>query len=520
MATLDTERSLLVVRIVYDGPPMSGKTTSVRTLAEGLERRAETPDEVNGRTLYFDWVDYVGGIFEGYRIRCQIVTVPGQDALVERRQYLLSTADSVVFVADTSRPHWARSRAVLQECIRDLDMDEPPVGVVLQANKRDANDAVPKAELREELSDHRSLGIVESVATDGRGVREAFVFGVALALDRVRELMRANRMREGKPEVDAPDELMAALRAAETERQSSDAPRSSSRSSDPSMRTPLPGVSDAQRGFRLSRRYPETASTLAALEMRAEPVSTTGSVLLPSSSVPSGRIWPPVDGRALLHALDEVTQGRAPLRTSSGDWLSVLPGAEWLMHSHESAEFDDPEEGEEQLLIWARLHASSRERLSEGRCIVLSESSPGRFRLWQVVRQHPSVEEFVTASLISGNPELVASTLLEGALLLRTAYPYFDRQPCRLPCSVATVGHASWQPAYLGLVPEPRFVEPASERPLDPTFVSRELRSLVHRVGAFDRLDPDEVLAALDQLVAERPEHQTVAEAVREAFAT
>ena len=75
MATLDKQRDLVVVRIVYDGPPMSGKTTSVRALAEGLGRPAETPDEVNGRTLFFDWVDYVGGMFEGHRIRCQIVTV-------------------------------------------------------------------------------------------------------------------------------------------------------------------------------------------------------------------------------------------------------------------------------------------------------------------------------------------------------------------------------------------------------------------------------------------------------------
>jgi signal recognition particle receptor subunit beta len=517
VATLDKQRDLVVVRIVYDGPPLSGKTTTVRTLADGLDRRAETPEEVNGRTLFFDWVDYVGGMFEGHRIRCQIVTVPGQDALSQRRKYLLSTADSVVFVADTTRPHWEHSRAALEECIRELgSSEEPSVGVVLQANKRDAEDAVPKVELRNDLSEYAALGIVESVATDGRGVREAFVFGVRLALDRVRELIRTRRIREGKPDVDAPDELMAALRAAEAGSMPQEDPsRASLASVGPSS---PPSVSRSSDSLRLSQRFPETASTLAALEMRAEDVQSTSTPALPDSSVPSGRIWPPVDGRVLLHSLEEVTVGRTPMRTYSGDWLLVLPGARWLVHSHAGAEFEEPRAGEEELLSWARLHAMSRQRLSDGRCIVLAQSAPGRFRLWQIVKQHPSVEELVTASLISGDSELAASTLLESAALLSAAYPYFDQKPCRLPCSAATVGHSSWQPAYLGLVPEPRCVEPASERPLDLAFVSRELRSLVQRAGAQDRFDPDGVLGALARLAAVRAEHHALADSVRQAF--
>jgi signal recognition particle receptor subunit beta len=508
----------VVVRIVYDGPPISGKTTSVRTLAEGLGRTSETPDEVNGRTLFFDWVDYVGGMFEGHRIRCQIVTVPGQEALAERRRYLLSTADSVVFVADTTREGWIQSRLALESCIAGLESTPyAPVGVVLQANKRDSEDAIPKDVLSEELSKHSSLGIVESVATTGRGVREAFVFGVRLALDRVRELIRTSRLEVGRPLVDGADELLAAVRAQEAQAReghalAGEAPRFSVTEAAPQS---------ASRSFRLSRRFPETATTLAALDMRAEPSQESEVVpCLPSSRVPSGRIWPPVDGRALLHALDDITSGRTPMRTPSGDYLLVLPGANWLVHSYADAEFTDAHAGEEELLSWARLHAMSRHRLSEGRCIVLAESAPGCFRLWQIVKQHPSVEELVTASFISGNAESVAAALLEGAVLLASAYPYFDQEPCRLPCSASTVGQAEWKPAYLGLVPEPRFVEPASERALDPSFASRELRSLVKRAGALERLSPDAVLHALRRVVSDSPQHVMAAETVKSAFAS
>lgn len=106
MAMLDNESNTILVRIVYAGPPLSGKTQSIRSLAGMLlGRRADeatfSPGEAQGRTLYFDWVDYVGGLFKGRQVRCQIVSVPGQSALAERRRLILETADAVIFVVDS-----------------------------------------------------------------------------------------------------------------------------------------------------------------------------------------------------------------------------------------------------------------------------------------------------------------------------------------------------------------------------------------------------------------------------------
>src|SRR5690349_6479428 len=98
MPTLDKERGVLIVRVVYDGPPHSGKTTTLRSLAKGLGVEIHSPEERDGRTLFFDWVEYVGGLFEGRQIRCQIVSVPGQAELAERRKLLLQSADAVVLV--------------------------------------------------------------------------------------------------------------------------------------------------------------------------------------------------------------------------------------------------------------------------------------------------------------------------------------------------------------------------------------------------------------------------------------
>src|SRR5262245_13239688 len=99
MAIFDPERGCIVVRIVYDGAALAGKTTSLRALAESLGRPMFSGEEAEGRTLFLDWVDFVGGRFEGRPIRCQMVAVPGQPALASRRRRLLADVDTVVVVA-------------------------------------------------------------------------------------------------------------------------------------------------------------------------------------------------------------------------------------------------------------------------------------------------------------------------------------------------------------------------------------------------------------------------------------
>jgi GTPase SAR1 family protein len=131
LALLDRERNLIVLRVVYDGPPKAGKTTSLRALAGSLGQPLYSPAEEDGRTLYFDWMDYTGGRFDGYQIRCQIISVPGQRELTARRHRLLREADAVVFVADSTEVQLDRTIELLGELPRlTSDATAPPVGVV------------------------------------------------------------------------------------------------------------------------------------------------------------------------------------------------------------------------------------------------------------------------------------------------------------------------------------------------------------------------------------------------------
>ncbi|HXK17500.1 MAG TPA: GTPase domain-containing protein, partial [Polyangiaceae bacterium] len=351
MAIIDESKGVLVVRVVYDGPALSGKTTSLHALARGVSSRVECPEELGGRTLFFDWVDYVGGLFEGRQIRCQILSVPGQRDLVHRRKLLLESADAVVLVLDTRRDEWEFSQAWVRETIPYCRSKDPPVGLVLQANKRDAADAVPRDEMRDALNRIGNVALVPSIATTGDGIREAFVLAVRLALDRVRALSAAGRLATGRPSEDQATELLERLRAAE------------------------------QAGARpLNETFAQSAASALAAEL--EPVASRSDAsgspdsepstepndersFIPDPMMPGGMIWPPVDGRALLHEVASLDI--RPTRSGRADWCGS--GSGFRFHSFGRAIFSDLPSARTELIEWARQHSANATHLSTGRAV-------------------------------------------------------------------------------------------------------------------------------------------------------
>jgi signal recognition particle receptor subunit beta len=382
MAILDPRSDAVVIRVVYDGSPMAGKTTSVRALGRGLGGEVSSPAEVSGRTLYFDWLDYTGGLFEGRRIRCQIISVPGQATLAPRRRRLLEGADAIVFVGDSTPTGFAADRSYLSGLQTVLErLSGPPVGIVFQANKRDHADAVPIGKVRSMLADlGLRVAVVESIATESSGIREAFVFAVRLALDRVRDLMRTGELAAARPEVDSAQELLEDLKRVE----------------DGSMDyAALTGLVHT----RLAEIQPDTMLVKALAEavgsdddsagangISAAPTSAHFGANLepatPDDRVASGLIWPPVDGRLVLH---ELAQANVALtRSAEGDWSAVANGR-WRMHSAADDVFAELEQGRAILVQAARNQAVAREKTASC-CIALAADGHGRHRLWRIER--------------------------------------------------------------------------------------------------------------------------------------
>lgn len=435
----------IVIRIVYDGPPEVGKTTSIRALARGFGREVFTPEEQNGRTAYFDWMEHVGGRFDGAPIRCQVASVPGQRRWRPRRNRLLDQADVVVFVGDTSAAGWSGSRALLRRLLQELaQRDGPAVGVVFQANRRDVPDALPLALVREQIG-AENVAVIESVAVDGTGVREAFVFAIRLALDRVREEQRQG-LAGTRAEIDIDDLL-----------------------------TDLMFLEHGDEDGRVSE------STLA----RA-PADDTAP-LAPAQDIPSGLVWPPIEGRIALR--DASRPGARGHGDAAGDWVVTLAG-DWRAHSPAQAVFSDRDEGREQLVAWARAHTSAQGLLSRQRCIALAETGDGRWRLWQVVMTLPSLRDHLEEA--EGATDVVRRLGAIGRAIAeaRVASASSSLRPA---CTLDTIGLSELGRArHVGMVPlgGTRDAEPADEASL-----ARELAAIVLQRGA-DLLD---VRAGLDR---------------------
>lgn len=420
MAILDAERGCLVVRIVYDGPALAGKTTSVRALSRSLGRPVFSGEEAEGRTLHLDWLDYVGGRFDGHAIRCQVVAVPGQPALASRRQRLLDGADAVVFVADSRRDALGESLRSLEELRAFVARSAPPApGVVLQANKRDHAAAVPLDELRSRLGLGPTVGVTQSVATDGTGVRETFVLAVRIALDRVRETVSRKALATGAPETDSGEALLASLLKAEGAE-------------------PAAAVGSA----------PEPSAPAPAVEIAAAAPAPTGDPRPPDASLAPGLVWPPIEGRLVLHEAN--AQGLTSTRLENGDWWATA-GAQWRGHSAAGATYAQVEAGRDALVEWARWHTSLARVLSPRRCIALGAVAGGGHRLWQLVRRELSVKEIAARALASADADQAALGLVRATNMLLEAAVRIA--PLGLPVSAASIGLVDGAASYVGLAP-------------------------------------------------------------------
>lgn len=144
MAFVNPKKKEVQVKIVYYGPGRGGKTTNLEYIYKKFNDRIKTEMvtiKTHGdRTLFFDFLPFDIGKVNGYDVKVQLYTVPGQVKYNATRRLVLRGVDGIVFVADSMmvrREKNILSIKNLQEDLANYKKSIFKIPLVLQYNKVD-----------------------------------------------------------------------------------------------------------------------------------------------------------------------------------------------------------------------------------------------------------------------------------------------------------------------------------------------------------------------------------------------
>jgi small GTP-binding protein len=179
MAFVNFATREITAKIVYYGPGLGGKTTSLQFIHNNLapENKGKMISLATeeDRTIYFDFLPLNLGKIQEFAVRVQLYTVPGQVRYNATRKLVLRGADGLVFVADAQRLKKLgnlESFNNMEENLRELGKDLKDLPHVLQFNKMDLPDVMASEEMNQILNRY-NVPFFETVATTGIGVLDA-----------------------------------------------------------------------------------------------------------------------------------------------------------------------------------------------------------------------------------------------------------------------------------------------------------------------------------------------------------
>lgn len=364
MAVYDEAAERIVVHVVYDGPALAGKTTNLEQLCgfftEHRRSKLYTTGNTSRRTVYLDWLQLEGGVIQGQKLRCQLITVPGQTVLARRRWYLLKRADVIVFVLDSTPAGFDEARTMFDSMQRFALEQTPPLPVIVQANKQDQPGALEPQQIARTLMLDPAL-VVAASAQSGTGVRETTVLAIRAAANMVQKHILAHGLHSLVGVAYDGERLKDQIEAAERE--------------DP--KSPVEVV---------------LANTRATEPKSPALPGTKEAPPLPQSSVPHGLIWPAATGRDLLRRVPlEDAEWRHDLAgqvgTNDGSGRSdtvIVEAGFWCLKTSPRRAYPDCDAARVALATLARRKIRLGSLLAKNTVLTLEPDTQGTYWMWTV----------------------------------------------------------------------------------------------------------------------------------------
>jgi signal recognition particle receptor subunit beta len=144
MAFVNLKNKEIQIKIVYYGPGRGGKTSNLeyiyRKFAKRINTEMVTVKTHGDRTLFFDFLPFDIGIINGYDVKIQLYTVPGQVKYNATRRLVLRGVDGIVFVADSMAVRREKNILALKNLQENLAVYKKSIfkiPFVMQYNKMD-----------------------------------------------------------------------------------------------------------------------------------------------------------------------------------------------------------------------------------------------------------------------------------------------------------------------------------------------------------------------------------------------
>ncbi|MFW9822947.1 MAG: ATP/GTP-binding protein [Candidatus Thorarchaeota archaeon] len=174
---VDHTEKTISIKIVYFGPALSGKTTSIKSLFSlfGKEEDICSIESTVDRTLFFDY-GIVTFQNQDWRIKIHIYTTTGQDFYIITRLITLNAVDGVIFVIDSQRSvyernvtSWKELHSYFSECIEDIP-------IIIAFNKQDLPMLFDSEDFLYEIniSKYRNVRTKYTSAKYGEGILSCF----------------------------------------------------------------------------------------------------------------------------------------------------------------------------------------------------------------------------------------------------------------------------------------------------------------------------------------------------------
>jgi len=454
---------------------MAGKTTNLLQIREFYppQRRSElySGQTVAERTLCLDWMQIDGGLVRGNDLRCHLLTVPGQAVLSRRRQMILTLADTVVFVLESTE-HGLKQAQSKWRSLFACTGGPTVVPIVVQANKQDSPGALSPAQVRELWKLDSSIPVVAANAATGQGVRETLVLAIRAAAvllqdtlssvelkelegtyesghdleRRILEFERSNPMSATEVVLAArrasatPKSMRAVTLSANLARPPSDAPASvlppelekagpaATAAAEAAAAAATPSnhekpVSDAKPPEPTAAATPtpvvDGTSIAAPAVFAASAASANGEPPLPSAEVPTGFIWPALEGRktlrriplgeAVRHAIPRST--RPPARAADDADTIVFEAGIWCLKTNRKRRFASAELAREELIRLAHTKLDLGTLCAPRTVLAVQRDAEDAHWLWSISVWLTTLENELEKAMSVGDDAALAAAL-------------------------------------------------------------------------------------------------------------